>query len=226
MPGTNINFGARFNAYALDSVGAVTNTFLWESNKQLLRLESANLSFGYSIGSDTFKKKRDNSTDNQNQDQEPPNSDVIDPNDPTSGLPQFGDDENRNLMAGDDGYADFSIPWNLSFNYSLRVSGRFDRDEKDYIYAVTSDVNFNGNVSLTPKWKINFSSGYSFDRKELAHTSMGISRDLHCWSMNFSLVPVGRYKSYFFTIRVNSSMLQDLKYDKRSSARDNPNFYN
>nr|WP_321451608.1 putative LPS assembly protein LptD [uncultured Carboxylicivirga sp.] len=228
IAGTNINFGARFNAYALDdSTGLVTNTFLINSDKKkLLRMESANLSFGYSIGSDTFKKKKNNEDTNQEQEDDSSNMPPLDPNDPTSGLPSFGQGEDRNLIAGDDGYADFSIPWNLSFNYSLRVNGRFDQTKKDYTYTVTSDVNFNGNMSLTPKWKINFSSGYSFDQKALAHTSMGISRDLHCWSMNFSLVPVGRYKSYFFTIRVNSSMLQDLKYDKRSSARDNPNFYN
>ncbi|MCU4165849.1 putative LPS assembly protein LptD [Carboxylicivirga caseinilyticus] len=228
--GTNINFGARFDPYAMDTTSTgnpIRVDQFTVNNGKLARLTSANLSFGYSIGSDTFKKKKENTDPNEDQSQEPPNMDALNPDDPTSGLPQFGEDDNRNLTAGDDGYADFSIPWNISFNYSLRLSqGTFNKDKMDYDFKVTSDVNFNGNFSLTPKWKINFSSGYSFDQKSLAHTSMGISRDLHCWSMNFSLVPVGRYKSYFFTIRVNSSMLQDLKYEKRNSARDNSNFYN
>jgi hypothetical protein len=86
-------------------------------------------------------------------------------------------------------------------------------------------VNVTGNISLTPKWKVSVSSGYSFDQKTISQTNIGITRDLHCWSMRFNMVPVGRYKSYFFSINVNSSMLQDLKYEKRNSAYNNANFY-
>ena len=38
-------------------------------------------------------------------------------------------------------------------------------------------------------------------------------------------VPMGPYKSYNFHISVNSSLLQDLKYDKRSSLSNGVNWY-
>ncbi len=232
--GTNINFGARFDPYALDTTKTGTvirvNQSVWSTQRKLLRLESANLNFGFSIGSETFKKKnRQNDTPDTTPDDQQDLADNLNPDDINSQLPSFDQDEQRGLIQGDDGYADFSIPWNISFNYSLRLTQdrtSFNEAKMDYDFKVTSDLNFNGNFSLTPKWKVNFSSGYSLDAKELAHTNIGISRDLHCWSMNFSLVPIGRYKSYFFTIRVNSSMLQDLKYEKRNSVRDNTNYYN
>jgi len=228
--GTNVNFGARFDPYALDttSTGQVirVNESVFSQQGKLLRLESANLSFGLNFGSDTFKKKNKKQTD-PNETEEDPNALPPDPLNNQEFDPRGAfEGSNASFSMGDDGYAKFEIPWNISLNYSFRLSrGTFNKEKMDYDFKVTSDINLNGNVSLTPKWRINFSSGYSFDLKEIAHTNIGISRDLHCWSMNFNLVPVGRYKSYFFTIRVNSSMLQDLKYEKRNHPRDNGNFF-
>ena len=43
--------------------------------------------------------------------------------------------------------------------------------------------------------------------------------------MRASFVPVGPYKSYNFHISVNSSMLSDLKYDKRSNSSTGIDWY-
>ena len=228
--GTNVNFGARFDPYAIDTTSTGqpirVNKSVWSQQGKLLRLESANLSFGLNFGSDTFKKKDKKQTD-PNDSEEDPDALPPDPMNDQEFDPRAAfEGSNASFAMGDDGYAKFEIPWNISLNYSFRLSrGDFNKNKMDYDFKVTSDINLNGNISLTPKWRINFASGYSFDRKEIAHTNVGISRDLHCWSMNFNLVPVGRYKSYFFTIRVNSSMLQDLKYEKRNHPRDNGNFF-
>ena len=40
-----------------------------------------------------------------------------------------------------------------------------------------------------------------------------------------SFVPVGPYKSYTFHIAVKSSLLSDLKYDKRSSSSNGVSWY-
>ncbi len=52
-----------------------------------------------------------------------------------------------------------------------------------------------------------------------------ISRDLHCFTMRASVIPVGPYKSYNFHISVKSSLLSDLKYDKRSSQSNGVKWY-
>lgn len=131
-----------------------------------------------------------------------------------------GDD--TRLSEGDEGYAAFNMPWTLSMNYSLRVSrGKFNEEKKLYAHKISQSINVTGNLSLTPNWKVSISSGYSFDEKKLSQTSIGITRDLHCWSMNFNLVPVGAYKSYSFNIAASSSILRDLKYNQSNSPRDN-----
>ena len=75
---------------------------------------------------------------------------------------------------------------------------------------------FNGNLELSPKWKVRYSSGYDFKNKGFTYTRLGFTRDLDSWSFNFDWSPFGTNKSYYFRIGVNSSMLNDLKWDKRS----------
>jgi hypothetical protein len=76
-------------------------------------------------------------------------------------------------------------------------------------------VNFSGDVSITEKWKVSFSSGYDFVQKEISFTSIDIYRDLHCWEMRFNWIPFGFRQSYNFSINVKSGMLQDLKLNRR-----------
>lgn len=112
-------------------------------------------------------------------------------------------------------YVDFNIPWNFSFGYNLRYM-RTLMDEREFIQSVT----FNGDLSLTQKWKMRFNSGYDFARKEFTTTTINIDRDLHCWRMSFTWVPFGRFQSYNVTIQAVSSLLQDLKLTKRRSYQD------
>ena len=101
------------------------------------------------------------------------------------------------------------IPWNLSLNYSLGYSNRNRENE-----ISLNTLRFNGNVSLTPKWDVNFSSGYDFKGEGLSYTRLGFARDLNSWRMSFNWTPIGNNSTYFFFIGVKSSALSDLKYDK------------
>ena len=146
-----------------------------------------------------------------------------------SDTPEAGAQMDKDLKADnsltDEGYAAFDMPWSLSLNYSLRVSqGTFKPETCSYVYNVSQSLNVSGSLALTSKWKFSVSTGYSFDEHKLSQTSIGITRDLHCWSMAFNVVPVGLYKSYSFNISVSSSMLRDLKYEQNSSPRDNGRF--
>jgi hypothetical protein len=113
-------------------------------------------------------------------------------------------------------YVDFSVPWNLRINYNFNYSKRGFDDAQ-----ITQSIQFRGDVSLTEKWKMNFSSGFDFVKGEFTQTSMGLSRDLHCWQMAFNWVPFGRYESYNLTINAKSSILQDLKVNRQRSWWDN-----
>jgi hypothetical protein len=226
--GTDINFGANFDPYALDTnkVGSPIriDQSHYKVNGQLLRLESANMSFGMSWGSDKLKKKKSGTTttDPQDSDEEPQPVEEVDRYGQALAPSELrmNEQQKNEMELGDDGYAKFSIPWNISFNYNMRlVQGEFNKAKMDYDKEINSDVSVNGSISPTSKWAISFSTGYSFHNKELSHTSFNIRRNLHCWNMSLNLVPIGSYKSYFFTISANSSMLKDLKYEKRNAAR-------
>jgi lipopolysaccharide assembly outer membrane protein LptD (OstA) len=227
MFGTSINFGASFDPYTIDTTSTGTpvriNRFLWNDQRKFARLESANLSFGFNFGSKTFQKKENDKNDPNSgppdQFPEDPLQEDRDPNLPGN------EEEPTQMTATKDGYAQFTMPWNISLNYSMNITqGDFDKEQMAYKRELSADVSLNGSLELTPKWSLTFSSGYNLDEKELSHTNLRITRNLHCWNMSFNLVPVGTYKSYFFTIAVNSSLLKDLKYEKRNSARDNSSY--
>ena len=129
----------------------------------------------------------------------------------------------------EDGYMAFKIPWSFSVSYgvSMRENTAAKINEKTmrYPYKLTQNMNFSGNIKISNKWNMNFSSGWDFDDKELTTTTMNISRDLHCFSMSCGIV-LKPYTSYNFSIRANSAMLADaLKYDQRSSAGGNVDWY-
>lgn len=239
VAGTNISFGANFDPYALDTttlasgVTSVTrvNKFELSENNRLARLQSANLSFGFGFGSDTFKKRREarNGTATESVEEEP---ELPDDDNPFSELSEEEDNPILStnvspLEEGDDGYAKFEIPWNVSFNYNMRLvpdQSDFNADKMAYKHKLTADISMTGRISLTKKWDMSLSTGYNLERSEISHTNLRINRNLHCWNMSFNMSPFGQYKSFFFSIAISSSMLRDLKYEKRSHPRDNPNW--
>ena len=106
----------------------------------------------------------------------------------------------------------YTIPWNLTANYSLS----YNKGYKSSAFSdTTQSLNFSGNLKLTKKWRIGFRSGYDFDAKELTYTSIDIYRDLHCWELLFNYIPIGYHQSYSLTIRVKAAALRDLKFEKK-----------
>ncbi len=102
---------------------------------------------------------------------------------------------------------------------------RLDGQKMDYRGKFTQNLSFSGRIQPTKGWNFTFSSSYNFDTHKLAYMNCTITRDLHCFSMSASFVPVGPYKSYNFHIAVKSSLLADLKYDKRSSYSNGVDWY-
>jgi hypothetical protein len=110
-------------------------------------------------------------------------------------------------------YLDFKIPWNLALNYV------YNYNRVGFTKSNTSQsLSLNGDVKLSEKWKVAFTSGYDFVNKGLSYTTVSVNRDLHCWQMSFNIVPFGARQSYFFTLSAKSTLLQDLKLNKRSPA--------
>lgn len=113
-------------------------------------------------------------------------------------------------------YIDFNVPWSINASYNLNRRKLGFRDP-----SITQTLTFSGDVSISEKTKISFRSGYDFKFKMLTQTSINATRDLHCWRINFSWVPFGRFQSYNLSINAVSALLQDLKLEKRSRFFDN-----
>ena len=198
------------------------------------RFQGMSQNFSYTFNNGTWKKWRDKWNQLFNPSEE-------DGEGKTSGVPTAQSAPNKRadkdsssgkkgeVKLDEDGYMAFNIPWSFSVSYG--VSMREDTQAKinvknmRYPYKLTQNMNFSGNVKLSNKWNINFSSGWDFMDKELTTTTMNITRDLHCFNMSCGVV-LKPYRSYNFSIRANSSMLADaLKYDQRSSAGGNVDWY-
>jgi hypothetical protein len=130
-----------------------------------------------------------------------------------SNLPE---QEKQYYLSNPDTYIDFDIPWSLQINYSLSYSRPLNSPVR-----ISQALQFSGDVSLSEKWKITYNSGFDFENMEFTTTNLGITRDLHCWTLNFNWGPFGRFTYYNFRIAVKSSLLQDLKLERRQPFFDN-----
>ena len=101
----------------------------------------------------------------------------------------------------------------------------FNPKKMEYNYALTHALSFNGNIQPTKNWRFNFNATYDFDTHKISYMTCNITRDLHCWQMSASFVPIGPYKSYTFNIAVSSSLLKDLKWRQSSNYRDGQTWY-
>nr|WP_302180131.1 putative LPS assembly protein LptD [Chryseosolibacter indicus] len=123
--------------------------------------------------------------------------------------------DKQHIMANPNAYVDFDIPWSLNLGYSASYTHPVNQKA-----SIVHSLQMSGDLSISEKWKINYTSGYDFKAKEITTTSIGIARELHCWQLNMNWVPFGYFTSYNITIAVKASVLQDLKLERRKPFQD------
>ncbi|MFH1160125.1 MAG: putative LPS assembly protein LptD, partial [bacterium] len=196
IKGLSLQYSSQWDPYALDSLGRRTNTSELKKNHRLFRLDNTtwDIGFNYSLSSDKVKKKKV----------------------PTKGTEQEQEDLDRYY----DYYIDFDIPWSFSFNYNFRYSKTRNYSQQVRVSKLIQTLSFNGQLNITPKWKITLTTGWDFTNGQLSYTSVDIYRDLHCWELRFGWIPKGAQQSWNFSINVKASVLQDLKLNKKKDFRD------
>jgi lipopolysaccharide assembly outer membrane protein LptD (OstA) len=222
----NLSLSGAFDPYmyGLNSSGYPVriNNLRW-NNGQFPRFLGTSTSYSYTISNETFKKKpkpnKKAQTENLNSEKNLKN---VDENVKLKESENNSEDKNKTDKTAD-GYQKLTIPWSISASYSVRYGNTnvFDKTKMEYEMDFTHNLSFSGNLSLTNNWKLTASTSYDFMAKQFTYTNLNITRSLHCWNMSASIVPFGVYKSYNFHIGVNASMLQDLKYDKKSEYGTN-----
>ncbi|MBO5678743.1 MAG: LPS-assembly protein LptD [Bacteroidaceae bacterium] len=223
-------------AYEYNDVGRVVvgDRTEW-SYGRFGRFQGMSQNFSYTFNNGTLKKWQEKIDKLLNPEEEDAEEGASQQGGSVQSAPNKGErkssagSQKGSVELDEDGYMAFKIPWSFSVSYgvSMRENTAAKINEKTmrYPYKLTQNMNFSGNIKISNKWNMNFSSGWDFDDKELTTTTMNISRDLHCFSMSCGIV-LKPYTSYNFSIRANSAMLADaLKYDQRSSAGGNVDWY-
>lgn len=227
----NLNLSATWDVYTyqLNAAGnpVRVNIPRWKAGKGIGKLSSTGTSFSYTFNNNTFKKKgkADDNKNNKNQSNNT-NSNDDDWSDEDDQSRQSSHSHDDDIQLTPEGYAPWEVPWSLSVNYSVNYSyGKFNKEKMDYDGKITQNLSLSGNIRPTKNWEFSASASYNFDTHKIAYMNLNISRDLHCFTMRASVIPVGPYKSYNFHISVKSSLLSDLKYDKRSSSYNGVKWY-
>ncbi len=209
----DINFSGVLDPYALNSNNQRIDVFNIDNGGSLFRLANANVSINYSFSSRDFETTETDKIDNETfrnggrpDDLFGQTTDIYDG--------EIYDEVDEEVDKTDIGWYDYSIPWDLRFAYTVTYSNRQRENE-----ISSQSLMFSSNLELSPRWTVGVSSGYDFKNEGVTLTQFRFQRDLESWQLSFNWTPIGSINtSWYFYVGIKSSVLSDIKYDKRREA--------
>lgn len=210
-----LNLGASLDPLAIDNAGNRIDQFNIANGGSLMRLTSANITVNYSLASTDpifgGSPKPEGEVD-QNVQNGGRGDDLLGKSvDLADRQKSMFDDKKREKTKTS--FYNTEIPWDLTLAWSLTYNNSRRTSE-----ITNNSLMVSGNVTLAPGWLAGFSTGYDFKNKGVTYTQLRFERDLKSWRMDFSWIPNGYYKQWNFFIGIKSSILQDIKYEKRNAA--------
>jgi LPS-assembly protein len=196
----NITAAANLDPYDVDSLGFRKNKLLWDPQ----HFKFGRITGGSLAISTSFASKSKDGKDDKNR--EIPVDPFLTPEEQQRQL-QF-------VRANPAEFTDFNIPWTLSVSYSLSFSKILKSDLSGFMTQTYSSAQFNGDFSLSPKWKVGATGNYDFSMAKIQQLSMFITRDLHCWQLAINVTPIGPYQSFNISFSPKSGILRDLKINR------------
>jgi len=206
----NISASGNIDPYQTDNRGRRIDKYVWQQGKiSLGRLTNASISMSTSFQS---KDKKSQAKEKQ----------VDSISNIQSGDAAFAAQQRQLAMVRNNPgeYVDFDIPWRIDLSYSLSYTNTIIPDSGGVVKRITQYVSFNGDFSLTPKWKIGLNSGFDFTNMQIAYTNMYISRDLHDFTLSINLIPFGTFRQFSFTINAKAGLLRDLRINRTKQFYD------
>ncbi|HQS23332.1 MAG TPA: putative LPS assembly protein LptD [Sediminibacterium sp.] len=196
----NITASANLDPYDIDNRGFRSKQILWDPAKfKFGRITSGNVAISTSFRSKSKDGKEE-------KDKEIPVDPFMTP-----------DEQQRQLQfarANPAEFTDFNIPWNLSIAYSFNFTRVLAPDYSGFITQTFSTFNFNGDFSLTDKWKVGATGFYDITRGNLQQLSTFITREMHCWQLSINVTPIGLFRSFNITVNPKSGILRDLRINR------------
>ncbi|WP_345272425.1 putative LPS assembly protein LptD [Flaviramulus aquimarinus] len=205
----SVNFGATLDPYALDNNNNRIDQFNIDNGGSLFRLTSANLTTSWSLSSKSGDKKGKNKNDGiQENLRSGGRADDLFGVSEDFANQQIKRDEDEENTPGE--LYNYKVPWSLRIAYALNYSNSRRQNE-----ISSHSLMFSGDIELSEKWTFGASSGYDLKNAGFTYTQLRFERDLLSWRMNFSWIPFSARSSWNFFIGIKSSILKDLKYEKR-----------
>ena len=205
----NVNFATTLDPYAIDNSGKRIETWNIDNGGSLFRMTSANMTLNYNFSSNDTKKTKTSQQTEQNGGDDLFGTGVDLSNSNQSLFNKDEEDENLETKGGNEWY-NTKLPWDLRIAYSVTYNNSNRQNE-----ITSNSLMMSGNIELAPRWKVGFSSGYDLKQQGVTFTQLRFERDLESWRMSFNWVPYGPNSYWGFFIGISSSVLSDIKWEKR-----------
>ncbi len=212
-----INANANFDPYAME-VNKETKTvqrvnkFAITQGQGLLRMNSASISVSYSLsgegkinGNDGTKQAGGNPADHYTRIYYHPIT-------------------GEYIPGGYLYYMNPDVPWSVNFNYSFRYSRNYQyaNEQMSKVHNYTQTLGISGNIKLTKALSMQLTTNFDLMALQMSATQLSATYDLHCFNINVSWIPNGKWESWSFRIQANAAALADiLRFKKSSSYMDN-----
>ena len=195
--GLNLRLTGNLDPYAVDTAGQNTSQYAYAAGQGLAHLRAFRLSTGFMINNDKIKKwfKR---------------------KEKTSATTLIGDKKKEEPDKKTLSAYNNPVKWSFNLSYSFNYQNKIYHPTNPFFKTISPHtINFNGNVELSPGWKVGVNSGYDITNNKLAYTVLNFRRDLKSWYMTFTWRPMPPYTSWYFFIGIKASVLSDIKYERR-----------
>jgi hypothetical protein len=208
----DLNFSGSLDPYALNNNNNRIDEFNINKGGSLFRLTGGNVSVNYSFSSKDLEGKKEDKKDFDNDTfRNGGRPDDLFGN--TNGIndgniyKEEDDSEDKTNRA----WYGYDMPWDLRLAYTMTYANSQRQNE-----ISSQSLMFSTNLELSPRWRVGVSSGYDFKNKGVTLTQFRFQRDLESWQMSFNWTPIGSVNTaWYFFIGIKSSVLSDIKYDKR-----------
>lgn len=190
---------ATLDIYDRDTLGATVPFTLLERGLGLVRMQSANISFGTNFSDQGFTT----------------GSAAAVADSAAARRARFDFEHvpfNDREFYGEDvrGDANFRVPWQIGITGSYTITrDRFNEMQTSFTLNTTFGF------SLTPTMRISSSGSYNFDQGKFLIPTISMTKDLECWEMRFDWTPSGYSKGFYFRIGLKAPQLQDVKLERR-----------
>ena len=205
----DFNFNGALDPYALDNNNVRIDEFNINNGGSLFRLTRGNISINYTFSSSDFLGNEDDDYESETFKNGGRPDDLFGDSTPINDRSQYEKDDSSSKS--DYNWYNFSIPWDLRMAYTITYTNSARQNE-----ISSQSIMFSSNIEFSPKWKVGMSSGYDFKNKGITLTQFRFQRDLESWRLSFNWTPIGStHTSWYMFIGIKSSMLSDIKYEKR-----------